>query len=184
VLWEELGDELLVFDSQRNRAHSLNSTAAAVWRACDGSRNVCDIARTCGLDEDVALLALERLRVRHLLEPEVASLHEERAVVSRRSLLRRGLVAGSALGVAVPVIRSISAPTPAMAASTHVNARNGQHCGSGFPGCSPGSACVFSLKGSFCLRSNGASCFHSAVLSHGSICSPSFGACPSTGVCP
>ena len=32
----ELPEETLVYDRQHTRAHCLNRTAAAVWRACDG----------------------------------------------------------------------------------------------------------------------------------------------------
>jgi hypothetical protein len=37
LLVEPIGDELLVFDSERKVAHSLNDVAARVWRACDGA---------------------------------------------------------------------------------------------------------------------------------------------------
>src|SRR5262245_18504542 len=33
---KKVGEELLVYDLARHKAHSLNRVAAAVWRACDG----------------------------------------------------------------------------------------------------------------------------------------------------
>ncbi|HEY5188583.1 MAG TPA: hypothetical protein VII87_06080 [Solirubrobacteraceae bacterium] len=36
LLIGRLGDELLIFDGDRNRAHSLNDSAARVWRVCAG----------------------------------------------------------------------------------------------------------------------------------------------------
>jgi hypothetical protein len=33
-------DEVLVYDLDRHRAHSLNPVAAAVWRSCDGARDL------------------------------------------------------------------------------------------------------------------------------------------------
>jgi hypothetical protein len=43
---QELPDETLVYDLQRNRAHCLNRTAALVWRHCDGQATVADLARS------------------------------------------------------------------------------------------------------------------------------------------
>src|SRR5581483_4404541 len=57
VLFEPMDDELLVYDSERSRAHSLNSTAALVWRACDGRRDVNGLAGECGVDVETVLLA-------------------------------------------------------------------------------------------------------------------------------
>jgi hypothetical protein len=42
---EELADELLVYDLQRDKAHCLNSTASKIWKKCNGSRTPADIAR-------------------------------------------------------------------------------------------------------------------------------------------
>ena len=42
---EELADELLVYDLQRNKAHCLNSTAAKIWKKCNGRSTPADIAR-------------------------------------------------------------------------------------------------------------------------------------------
>src|SRR5262249_13807665 len=42
---QELADEVLVYDMQRHRAHSLNRTAALVWRHCDGNTPVAEIAQ-------------------------------------------------------------------------------------------------------------------------------------------
>ncbi len=177
ILWQELGDELLVFDSERHRAHSLNPTSAAVWQACDGSRSVSEIAAQCRLEEPVVALALEQLQACWLLEGEPWA---ELEVVSRRSLLRRGAAVGAAVGFAVPVIRSITAPTLALAASTHKNALNGGNCFNA-GNCSPGSEC----RSSTCERPVGATCFHSAVPANTSICSSAGGArpCPPAGVC-
>ena len=41
---EELPDELMIFDSNRNKAFCLNQTAAFVWKHADGSRTVDEIA--------------------------------------------------------------------------------------------------------------------------------------------
>jgi len=35
---QDIGDEVLVYDLTRHKAHCLNRTAALVWRKCDGTR--------------------------------------------------------------------------------------------------------------------------------------------------
>lgn len=108
---EQVEDELLIFDIEHNHAHVLNSPAATVWQMCDGSRSLADIQQESGLSEDAVRLAVAQLQERSLLAESVA------AGFSRRAVLRSGAVAGAGLGLGLPVIRSIVAPTPAMAAS-------------------------------------------------------------------
>ena len=43
LIVDTIGDELLVYDTSNNRAHSLNKNAAAVWKACDGTRTAEDM---------------------------------------------------------------------------------------------------------------------------------------------
>ena len=45
LITKEADGELLVYDEQRDRAHCLNETAAAVWRLCDGHTTVSEIAQ-------------------------------------------------------------------------------------------------------------------------------------------
>ena len=115
-LSREFGDEVLVYDPQNNVGHCLNSTAAAAWKLCDGNSSPSQIARTlsrqfCALvDESVVLLALDRLADAHLLvAPEVRVERPSRRVVIRRI--------GIAAAIALPLVTSIVAPTPAEAAS-------------------------------------------------------------------
>ena len=37
---EQIGDEILIYDTVNNCAHTLNRTAALVWKLCDGKRTV------------------------------------------------------------------------------------------------------------------------------------------------
>jgi hypothetical protein len=120
LLVEELPDELLVYDLQRDKAHCLNKTAAFVWRQCDGLTPVGDIARSLpvlGLpaDEEVVWLALEQLERIHLLRKDFAPARQEHAI-SRRKVIQRLGVAGG-VGVLLPVINSITAPAAAQTAS-------------------------------------------------------------------
>ena len=169
---QPLDDELLLFDPEQGRAHSLNSTIAAVWRACDGMQDREQLADRCGIDQDTLQLALERLRAAHLLDetddPAAVSA-EGPSGVSRRLMIHKSLTAGAALGVAIPVIRWIVAPSVAAATSPHKHPRNGTTChgpqpdGCGNPSlCSKGSSCC---KGK-CIRGQEQSCVP------GSICFP------------
>lgn len=117
---QELPDEVLVYDRNRDKAHCLNQTAALVWKYCDGKTTVPAIAKkieqdlnTDSVDEKLVWYALDQLGKDHLLEDNVvpASLM---AGLSRREMVR---VLGLAAVVAVPVVTSIVAPTPAQAAT-------------------------------------------------------------------
>jgi hypothetical protein len=113
----DLPDEVLVYDLERHRAHSLNRTAAAVWRRCDGQNGVAAIAdlvaRELDLprDEELVWLVLRRLGRAHMLqdrlEPPVGVFRS-----SRRALMRKlALVGGVAL------VSTIAAPEAAQAQS-------------------------------------------------------------------
>ena len=41
---QESGEETLVYDLVSNRASCLNQTSALVWKHCDGSKTIGDIA--------------------------------------------------------------------------------------------------------------------------------------------
>ena len=110
----ELDDETLVYDTGRDKAHCLNRTAAMVWKQCDGSTTAKEALRSLNsafsvpVDEDVIWLAVKQLERFHLVESSAKS-----PSVSRRALVLKYAPAALAL----PVIMSITAPTPAGAAT-------------------------------------------------------------------
>ena len=117
---QELPDEVLVYDSERHKAHCLNPTAAFVWKHCDGRKSVSDIARLLeksigmgALDEDVVRFALSQLEKDHLLEEKLAWPVGVQPI-SRRELVRR---LGIGAAIAIPLVTSIIAPTAAHAGS-------------------------------------------------------------------
>src|SRR5207247_602529 len=71
---QELPDEVLVYDLDRDLAHCLNTTAAFVWQRCNGKQTTAQIARTlgdhldCVVDEKIVWLALDQLGRNHLLD--------------------------------------------------------------------------------------------------------------------
>ena len=111
---ESIDGELCVYDTERQRVHALNHTAAFVWQRCDGRTAPAELAAALSAEaaiddaEAVVRLTLQELAAAQLL---VAPL-DELAPVSRRDLLRRGVAAA-----AIPAIYSIVAPTPAAAQS-------------------------------------------------------------------
>ena len=129
-----LHDEVLVYDLERDKAHSLNSSAAFIWKTCNGRRSVAEVAQALSrefkvpADEQTVWLALDQLSKFHLLE---AKMTRPAGVpnISRRQMMRIGAAAAFAL----PVIVSIVAPTAANAQTSIspsvCNARVQPNCG-------------------------------------------------------
>jgi Coenzyme PQQ synthesis protein D (PqqD) len=130
----ELDGEVLVYDLERDTAHALNGTAAAVWRCCDGETTISDMGPRlqsefeAPVTSDVIWHALAQLGNDHLLEEQVS----QPKGMTRRDMMRR---LGVGAIVAVPVITSIVAPTAALAAATCVSigcaCSTNATCGSG-----------------------------------------------------
>ena len=117
---QELPDEVLIYDRDRDKAHCLNQTAALVWKYCDGKTTVPNMARklareldSAAIDEKVIWYALDQLSKDHLLEESLAP-PAMLAGMSRRQMVR---TLGLTAIVAVPLVTSIMAPTPAQAAT-------------------------------------------------------------------
>ena len=129
-----LNDEVLVYDLERDKAHSLNSSAAFIWKKCNGRRSVAEVAQALSrefkvpADEQTVWLALDQLSKFNLLETKVT---RPAGVpnISRRQMMRIGAAAAFAL----PVIVSIVAPTAANAQTSIspsvCNARLQPNCG-------------------------------------------------------
>ena len=114
LLWESVGDEIVVLDKNRNRAHRLNRPAGIVWRHADGKNTPAELAAIVGselgaADNAAAIVdaALDRLGDLGLLNGPMP------ASISRRSMTRW---VGAAAALA-PLVVSIAVPTPARAAS-------------------------------------------------------------------
>ncbi len=132
---EHLGDETLVYDRIRHKAHCLNPSASYVWRRSTGEATVEEIAgglpNAVGLPEDprIAMLALQRLwSARLLAEPVPAEITHAR--IGRRELVRTLARAGISTAV-LPVVASIISPRPVLAAS----------CGGLLAPCNAGKPC-------------------------------------------
>jgi len=141
---QELPHEVLIYDTERHKAHCLNPTAAFIWKHCDGNTSVREIARRMEeslktiVDEEVVWYALRQLERDHLLEEKIIWPTDANHI-SRRELVRR---LGIGAVVAVPIITSIIAPTAAHAGS---GPNTGAPC-SGNQDCTGGTTC----QGGFC----------------------------------
>jgi hypothetical protein len=133
---DDLPDEVLVYDLERDQAHCLNRTAALVWRCCDGETGASEIARRLNAEldapfnEELVWLALEQLEKQHLLDHSF-SMPAQFTRLSRRQMIRN---LGLAAAVAVPVVTSIVAPTAVQAATCQ---QSGNPCVPGKLCCSP-----------------------------------------------
>lgn len=120
LLSEQLEGQHVIYDAANQTVHGLNSTLSWVWSRCDGSRTVEDLIAAMqgetGLDDTRSLVTsgLKQLAEANLLEPEsvdLNALRTESCVVSRRAAVAAGV------SIAVPVMSSVLAPTPAAAKS-------------------------------------------------------------------
>jgi hypothetical protein len=160
---QDLGAESLVFDRDRDIAHCLSPEAAAVWRACDGERDVAGIARVTGTDEELVADALDQLRSQGLLAGE-APPSSWSSLVSRRSALKRIAATGLA-ATSIPLIVSATIAAPL----AHASGGIGSLCdacmvsGSG-DSCGPGLVC----QGGVCITQG---CGFSSCTNLGMSCS-------------
>jgi Coenzyme PQQ synthesis protein D (PqqD) len=119
LIIKKLNDEVLVYDLERDKAHCLNESAASIWNLCDGHTSAAQIASklTCqtgqSIDEELVWLALDQLDRDHLLADRI-DWPTSVPRISRREAVRR---IGLGAAIALPIVVSITAPTPAQAAT-------------------------------------------------------------------
>jgi hypothetical protein len=152
---DRVGDELLVYDLERDKAHCLNESAALVFEHCDGERSVGELAEHLSarlgvaVDEQVVWRALQRLGDEHLLADPFSP--PSGTQLSRRQVLQRIGVAGAAAGLALPAVKSIVVPTAAQAQAVTPPAcacSVGSECGAGGTcTCPPACSCCCEIAG-------------------------------------
>jgi len=114
---KQLDEEILVYDTKREKAHCLNRTAALVWESCDGRTTIDGIVAKLragsedSINENTVSLAIAQLAETNLL---IANVDIGSNALTRRQLMR---AVGIGALVAVPVITSIIAPTAAHAST-------------------------------------------------------------------
>ena len=111
LIVEEVGDEVLVYDSNADTAHCLSPDAASVWRRCDGKTPIDGLTAQVDLSAERVESALSELERCELLEqPATPAGHTRRDLTLKVARI-------SAAAAATPLIISVAAPTPAQAAT-------------------------------------------------------------------
>jgi len=123
LLVREMGDEVVVYDLERHRAHCLTRTTALIWRLCDGQTTVAELTGRVEqelkskVDEEVVWLVLNRLEQAHLLR-ELLLRPCEIAGISRRQAISVGLAGAASLLLNACGVESVTTPTPVSEASS------------------------------------------------------------------
>ena len=123
----QVGDELVIYDRVRDRAHSLNPTAAFVFQHCNGQTSTDQLTALLAAEHhlsqeraaQVMWLALQLLEEAHLLKWRAK--RGARPLTRRRILMMAGAAAATtvaAFKLELPVVTSILAPTPAEACAS------------------------------------------------------------------
>jgi hypothetical protein len=162
---EELDNELLIYDQFANRAHCLSSTAAQVWRACDGYTTTEVIANTLDLDAETLERALYELEECALLEEEPSLGHTRRETMIKFG--KYGAAASlpfiySTLG---PVAMAAATPTPAQCLFYSAASCDGCTgicgcccCCQGCGGAAATTSCKICYPTSLCTSTSGPNC--------------------------
>ncbi len=117
LLFSPLNDELVIYDTARNKAHSLNRVATMVWKNCDGATTVSQLRELVAqelhseVDEQVVWLALQQLERNRLLEGRMQTPGN---LISRREAARRF---GKVAAIVIPLVASAMIPPAVFAIS-------------------------------------------------------------------
>ena len=162
LIVEELGDEVLVYDSNSDTAHCLSPDAARVWRHCDGGTSIESLTAQVSLSAERVEDALHELERCELLKARPTLTGDGH---TRRELGLKVAKVGAA-AAAMPLIVSVAAPSPAMAATPAFCAQfSSGNCGSN-TGCSKEVGCCCCIPplhapypaGSPCATCGGGNC--------------------------
>lgn len=104
----DVGEDLVVYDDDRQAIHTLNPLAATIWRRCDGTTSEEQMAAALGVSADTIAAAITLLHNALLITGTAGDRTPSPRphAVSRRRVMRQAGVAG----IALPAIVSITAP--------------------------------------------------------------------------
>jgi coenzyme PQQ synthesis protein D (PqqD) len=130
LIVNRVADETVVYDTTTAKAHALNPAAALVFENADGETSTERLAAIMAselgtpADEELAEMALQRLSRAGLLTEQFTPRAGPGKITRRQMMKRLGVAA-----LALPLITSIAAPTPAMAQSASGNPAAGGAAG-------------------------------------------------------
>ncbi|MEZ5346342.1 MAG: PqqD family protein [Pyrinomonadaceae bacterium] len=113
ILLQEIAGETLVYDLARNKAFCLNESSSLIWKLCDGTRSVAEIAEQVSrkmssvITEDFVWLAIQQFKNDNLLEDNDFEIPVFGGM-SRREVIRR---VGLASAIALPLISAMVVPS-------------------------------------------------------------------------
>jgi len=110
---ERVGDDLVILDGESMQYHTLNLAAAQIWQACTGANSTHRIASELGMPIELVESTVSELGEAGLLQSP--SNHWDSTLNRRRAskLIAAGLIGA----VGLPIVKSITAPDAASAAS-------------------------------------------------------------------
>jgi len=113
LIVKELENEVMVYDSKRNKAFCLNQTSGIVWKSCDGKTTVSDMTRALrsidsSVSDTVVWFALRQLETDGLLEQNVSAPAETVGLTRKELVMKFGLAAAM-----VPLVAVLAAPAAA-----------------------------------------------------------------------
>ena len=115
---KELSNEILIYDLEKNKAFCLNETARLIMDECDGVKSIDEAAESlnrklkAGISEEMIWMVIEQLKNANFIKQEY-----EIPVQTTRVTRRKILQSAATLGIALPIITSLVAPTAAHAQS-------------------------------------------------------------------
>jgi hypothetical protein len=132
LIIKELPDETLVYDLDTDKAHCLNVSASLVWKKCNGSRHVSEIAQSLGdsLEVDAAEDDKEQIVWFALAQLDKFKLLENQGIVPASAIKTRRQVIKT-LGItaiALPLVATMIVPISAEAASCGQACTNPPDC--------------------------------------------------------
>src|SRR5437016_1556627 len=107
LLVQEVDGELVIYDEGSHKAHHLNRSAGLVWRNCDGTRTIEELAAVLRRELDatdafnLVQLALTDLEEAHLIIELPAKISAD-PVITRREFFEKAKVAA----ILIPVVTS------------------------------------------------------------------------------
>jgi len=112
LLFEDVGSELVAYDTHNHKVHSLNPTAALVWKSCDGQKTMAQLAQT--LAQELSIPINEDLVWATLAELDKADLLIKSSSIEQRMTRRQSF--GWMAATLLPAVVTLVAPTLAQAA--------------------------------------------------------------------
>ena len=114
IIFNELQDELLIYDLSINKAFCLNKTSAIIYKSCDGLTTFAQLNLKHSFTDDLIFLALDELKGANLLSDNQTYISPFLGMTRRNAIRKVGL----ATMIALPLIIGLVAPKAANAAST------------------------------------------------------------------